>query len=165
MSDRSCMDARSYLKQVGELHHTITTMQMRLKEQQYALDMLRTALGDGMPRGSSDGKALENAIVEHEELMSEYTAELLRWSALREQAYAMLDRARRELTDGSAYWIGTKHIDVLEQHYIQRMQYRDIASAMGYAERTVKDYAAQALDWLDHAVDSDGYPLVPIVSE
>lgn len=159
------MDARAYLKQVRDLHYTIITLQMRLKEQDYALDMLRTALGDGMPRGTSDGRALEKAVVENEALKEEYTEELVRWTALREQAYDMLNRAREELTDGSAHWIGTRHIDVLEQHYMQRMQYRDIATAMHYAERTVKDYAAQALDWLDHAVDADGYPLVPIVSE
>lgn len=159
------MDARAYLEQVSDLHHTIVTMQMRLREQQYALDMLKTALGDGMPRGSSDGKALENTVVEHQARMEEYAAELARWTDLRRQAYAMLDRARAELSDGAAHWIDVRHIDVLEQHYMHRMQYAKVATAMGYSERTVKDYAAQALNWLDHAVDSDGYPLVPIVSE
>lgn len=159
------MDARAYLKQVRDLHNTIVTLQMRLREQQYALDMLKTALGDGMPRGSSDGRALENAVVEQQARMDEYIEELARWTALRDQAYAMLNRARAELSDGAAHWIGVKHIDVLEQHYMHRMSYSRVAAATGYSERTVKDYAAQALDWLDHAVDSDGRPLVPIVSE
>jgi len=159
------MDARAYLEQVSGLHHTIVTLHMRLIEQQYALDMLRTALGDGMPRGTSDGKALENAVVEQQALMEEYTDELVRWTALRKQAYGMLNRARESLMDGAAHWIGTKHIDVLEQHYMHRMPYAKVAAAMGYSERTVKDYAAQALDWLDHATDENGYPLVPIVSE
>lgn len=159
------MDARPYLEQVSDLHGTILTMRMRLQEQQYALDMLRAAMVDGMPRGASDAKALENAVIAQDELMSEYVCELNRWAALREQAYAMLDRARRELSDGQAHWIGLRHIDVLEQHYIQRMTYPQVAATMNYSERTVKEYAAQALDWLDHAVDSDGYPLVPLVSE
>ncbi len=159
------MDARAYLKQVRDLHYTIITLQMRLKEQDYALDMLRTALGDGMPRGTSDGRALENAVVEQQARMDEYTEEMVRWSALREQAYSMLDRARCELSDGQAHWIGLRHIDVLEQHYIHRITYADIAISMNYSVATVKRFAAEALDWLDHAVDSEGYPLVPIVSE
>jgi len=159
------LNAKQYLEQVSDLHTTVLTMQMRLQEQRYALDMLRTAMADGMPRGSADAHALENAVIKQTELESSYIGELVRWSALRDQAYAMLDHARRELSDGQAHWIGLRHIDVLEQHYIQRMSYPQIAATMRYSERTVKEYAAQALDWLDHAVDSDGYPLVPIVPE
>lgn len=159
------MDARQYLEQVRDLHATIVTLQMRLHEQEQALDMLRTSMGDGMPHAQSDGKALENAIVEQSELMDEYTGELLRWTALRKQALEMLDEARSQLQDGSAHWIGLRHVYVVERHYIDLWTYRKIAGVTSYSERTVKEFAAQCIDWLDNATRSDGMPMVPIVSE
>jgi DNA-directed RNA polymerase specialized sigma24 family protein len=159
------MDARQYLEQVRDLHGTIVALQMRLHEQEQALDMLRTSMGDGMPHAQGDGKALENAIVEQSELMDEYTGELLRWTALRKQALAMLGEARAQLQDGNAHWIGPRHVYVVERHYVDRWTYRDIANVTHYSERTVKELAAQCIDWLDNATRDNGMPMVPMVSE
>lgn len=167
------MDARQYLEQVRDLHSTIVTMQSRLREQEHALDMLRSPNVDGMPRGTSDGGALERAIAEQDELADRYTGELLRWTALRTQAYAMMDRARAVLMDGGAHAITLSHIDVLEQHYLcDRLPYtatrygaRTVSTELRIPERTVERYAAEALEWLDYSRGLDGMPLVPIVSE
>lgn len=159
------MDARSYLKQVKHLHSTILTLQMRLHEMEYSVDMLQSAKTSGMPHGSSDGKKLENMIITYIESAERYVTELQRWTALKSQAIDMLDEARRQLTDGESHWIGTMHIDVLEQHYVQRMTYDEIADIYGLSTRTVKRYEHEAVNWLDNATDADGYPLVPIVSE
>lgn len=165
------MDARRYLEQVRDLHGAIVSLQMRVEEQAQLLDMLRTSMGDGMPRGSSDGKALENAIVEQSELMEAYTGELLRWTALRAQALGMFDRAREVLADGAAHAIGTTQLGMAEMHYVQLKSYEDIRwqyKANGlpiYAKSTVKWYCDQAVEWLGYSRGTDGMPLVPIVSE
>lgn len=165
------MDARQYLEQVRDLHATIIAMQLRLQEQQHVIDLLRTPPCDGMPHAAGDGKALENAVVEHMELMDEYTGELLRWTALRKQALDMLDRARAVLSDGRPHAIGTLQLDVLEMHYVDRMSFPRIQKEMRrrcgmyYAESTYKWYRDQAIEWLGYSTDNDGMPLVPIVSE
>jgi len=167
------VDAKAYLEQARDLHTTIVTMQARLRESRESLDMLRSAAGDGMPRGGSDGKALENAIVEYDAHVDEYARELARWAALRTQAYGMLDRARAVLADGGAHAITFAHIDVLEQHYLcDRLPYtserygeRTVSTELRIPERTVERYAKEALEWLDWSRDLEGRPLVPLVSE
>lgn len=159
------MDSEQYLSQVRDLHTTIVTMQMRLQEASYALDMLRSANLDGMPRGSSDGRALEDAIAEYDERMESYVGELMRWTALKEQALSMLDRARTRLLDGSPHAVRVAHVDVVELYYVERMSREHIAYALGYSVPTVDRLKAEGLVWLDHAVDCDGRPFVPRVSE
>jgi len=167
------MDARSYLEQAPRLALTVELMQERLNEHRAALDMLRSASLDGMPKGGSDPKKLETAIAEYEELADAYVGELLRWTALRRQAIDMLDRARAVLTDGGAHAITLTHIDVLEAHYFgERLPYtaerygdRTVASVLHLSERTVERYAHDALEWLDYSRDLAGMPMVPICSE
>ena len=157
------MDARTYLQQVRDLYATVRTLQMRVRESREALDMLRSLT----PTESTGGTArsLEEAIADAEELMDGYTAELLRWSALREQAFAMMDRTRSVLADGSPHAIRLAHVDVVERYYLHRHGRERIAREMGYSTIQVDKLKAECLDWMDHAVDADGYPIVPVVSE
>ena len=166
------MDARDYLRQLRDVHSAIVRMQERVEEHAEALDMLRGALGDGMPRGSSDGKALENAVVEHAEMMDAYTGELLRWTALRSQALEVFERARAVLSDGAAHAIDPMWLDMCELHYLPpfmsyegiRQRYR--AGGMPiYGKTTVKWYCDRAVEWLGYSRGTDGRPLLPLVSE
>ena len=159
------MDAETYLSQVRELYSTILAMQMRLNEAAYALDMLRSAQADGIVRSSRNEHAREEAIAEYEERMDSYVGEMMRWTALKEQAVSMLDRARTRLLDGGSHAIRVLHVDVVEMYYIQRMSREHVAYLLGYSVPHIDRLKSEALDWLDHAVGSDGYPLVPLVSE
>lgn len=167
------MYARQYLEQVSRLRTTVMAMQVRLRDQREALDLLRSASADGMPHARGDGKALENAIVEQMDMEEAYVGELTRWTALRKQALDMFDRARSVLTDGGAHAITTMHIDVLECHYFgdalpytaTRYGERTVATELHLSERTAERYAHDALEWLDWSRDLDGFPMVPLVSE
>ena len=159
------MDAESYFSQVRALHSTIVTMHMRLQEAQYALDMLKSAMGDGMPRGTADGKTLERAVESYDEMMDAYAREFARWLALKEQAIGALDKARERIADGSPHAVRLVHIDIVEEYYIERMSRDAIAGVLGYSPATVARYKSEALDWMDHATALDGYPIIPLVSE
>ncbi|MBQ2680417.1 MAG: hypothetical protein IJF97_00620 [Eggerthellaceae bacterium] len=157
------MNAEQYLSQVRELHTTLRALKMRLDEAKYTMDMLKSVNLDGMPKG--EARTLEEVIAEYEERMDEYVREMMRWTALKEQAVSMLDRARTRLLDGSAHAIRVTHIDVVEMYYIGRMSREHVAYALDYSVPHVDRLKAEALVWLDNSTDVDGFPLVPIVSE
>ncbi len=174
MSRRRCaLDARTYLEQLEPLHATIVLLQERATRTRETADNLRSMRMDGMPHGTTDGKALENAIAEYAELVDAYVGELQRWTALERQAERMFDRAREVLSDGRCHAICDTQLVMCELHYMRpflsyeqvRWRFKSPSGTPFYAKSTVKWYCDQAVEWLDYSRGLDGMPLVPIVSE
>lgn len=159
------MRAREYLEQVRRQRFTVQGKRMDLAEARETRDLLKATRNDGLPHGSANADQVQRWLERYEELADTYTGELMRWTAMREQAVRMLDRAREVLMDGDAHAIDLTSIEVVHRYYMQGMGRREIADMFGLSMARVDERKREALDWLDYARGRDGMPLVPIASE
>ena len=138
---------------------------MDVEEARAALDMLRSIPADTLGVSSTRSDRLQDLIARYEDLLDVFTADFDRYCALVEQADAMFTRARRILEDGRVHSIDVNHIEVVHRYYLLGHTRGKIAHDMGYSINRVDQRKRECLDWLDHARDAEGYPIVPLVSE
>lgn len=159
------MDAETYLQQIRRMRHTVEGIKLDIEECRAKADMLKGLSYDGMPKGTAEADVLAEMTARMDGLMDAFEREFQRWQALYEQGCAMMQRARDVVCDGYPHAVDLDHVEIVHRYYILGQHRQTIADALGFSISRTDERKRECLDWLDHARDADGYPIVPLVSE
>lgn len=133
------MTAQEYLRQYGEAQRLVRLLKFEYQKELDLIDAVQSPLGgDGTPHGSGVSKTVENkAIRLADKALELKTAEL---EAI---------RIRQKVFDVIRHVPGEKG-DVLYERYINLKSWGEVADAVGYSKRHVRNIHAEALNDVEH---------------
>lgn len=151
-------DPRAYWQNVRETVISRDKLEQRVLERQAALDGLRASRTDvEHVSGGGNADAVGEIVARRERELERFKTAEVRYSALIEQAYGIVERMRLAALDGCDGY-SVKSLDFMEDYYlVADKQQKAIAKEYGYSLTTFAHELSRAVD------ASAGF--MPMVSE